>query len=102
MLPQGTAAVLARQTWDSVGHAKPVSCFWDDSLREVHPATEAWAGFRSMHHLLVTVLPSTQGNIPFKFLYLNPCLAACWCVGSNYSCKKPDSYLRLALRHGVP
>lgn len=60
--------------------------------------TEAWAGFRSMHHLLVTVFPPTQGNIPFKFLYLNPCLAACWCVGSNYGCKKPDCYMRLALR----
>lgn len=43
--------------------------------------TEEWVGFRSMHHLLLTVLPPTQGNIPFKFLslfkYLSCCLLVC-------------------------
>lgn len=38
MLPQGIAAVLARETRDSAGRAKPVSCFWGDSLGEVHPS----------------------------------------------------------------
>jgi len=36
VLPEGVAAGLAGQTRASVGHAKPTSCIWGDSLREVH------------------------------------------------------------------